>query len=178
MNEKTTRNLLTTLVVLVAAGLIYFLALNVDDEPVPRQSANSQTTPAQEPVETDGKIAGSFTYPGESIPSEMSACVEDSVTREKIVCSEQQIKDDERFIYGVGYEVTVPAGKYYVYVDQGDTKAYFNGYTARVDKEDGWPDYDNNKCKSEYQPIVVTVEAGKTTDGATLADWYYEANCN
>lgn len=183
MNEKTTRNLLITLVVLVLTGLTYFVVSDAGSNNQKAQN-NDVATVAQEettePKETaiKGKISGSYTYPGEKIPQAMRACAEDSETRQKVACASEQIVDEQRFIYGAGYEIELDPGKYYVYVDQGETKAYFNGYAAQVTKEDGWADYDASKCKTDYQPSLVTVEAGKETADTVVADWYYEANCN
>ena len=181
MDKSTSKLVLVVGLLTVVLGVAYLFAAREEKKQEPQANqqsqeiAQSQDQP-KDATEANGKISGSFTYPGEKIPSEMAACVENAKTKEKVACSDEQIKDNERFIYGAGYEISVPVGEYYVYVDQGSSKAYYNGYMADVSKE-SWPEYDSNKCKTEYQPLLVTVEAGKTTENVTLADWYFETEC-
>lgn len=183
MNKSTTKLVLIALSAAVLMGLGYLAYAEANEEPTGSSAKTDSTQvtetqqPAPEEPEANGSISGSFTYPSESIPTNMAACIENYQTKEFIACSEVQVKDEDRFIYGVGYEISVPAGEYVVYVDQGDTRAYFNGYSAQVTKEGGWPNYDSSKCESDYQPTIVTVEPGKESANITLADWYFEVEC-
>jgi hypothetical protein len=117
----------------------------------------------KEPVE-EGTITGSLTYPSEGIPADLVIHAFNTETRQDFF-----VKDhlkDSRFKYGVGYKITVPAGKYHVYGvlgSQPDQRAYYDEFIKCG--------ADTTKCE-DLSRIVVTVEPGKESEDAIVGDWY------
>lgn len=113
----------------------------------------------------NGKIAGKLTYPSEFIPDDMVVCVEGEG---RTVCSNSKNKSGYVFKVnraGARYEVSLPAGKYYVYGktrDMSGHKAYWNEFVRCGMSVD---------CKSKRR-LQVTVRSGRTTSGITVGDFW------
>jgi len=116
-----------------------------------------------QPRDNGGLITGSLSYPSEGLPPDLQVCAENLATKE-INCTEEKIRD-EKYIYGLGYQLEVPAGKYFVYALTDWRKgyrAYYSEFVACGLKEN---------CLS-HQPLVVQVNPGKTTSSINPWDWH------
>lgn len=114
-----------------------------------------------EPVAT-GTIEGSIGFPSEIIPGNLNICAENTQT-EQTLCTSTQITD-KKYTYGVGYNLEVPTGTYFVYAKLPDQEyqAYYSEFvTCGL----------SVNCKS-HNPIEVSVLAGKTTSRVDPQDWY------
>jgi hypothetical protein len=173
-------------IAVIIALVVGFLWLKPDDmRPASQASVGDQKqeTPNQQKDTSQsqpekGSISGSFTFPSSTVPADLVACAED-MSGEKVVCSESQLKDG-KYIYGVGYELSLPAGEYYVYATTGDEliRAYYNQYSASVTPDGEWPEYDTSKCQPSDAKLAVKVADGQSTENITLADWYFETSCS
>lgn len=136
-------------------------SLDEDEE----ESEDESTTPEEDTeIPQTATISGSVSYPSEYIPDTMTVCAENAFTYEEY-CSESLIEDDS-YVYGYGYALTVPAGSYYVYAVVPDLdpeyKAYYDEYvTCGMSIE----------CDS-HLPIMVTVLAGQEATEVDPMDWY------
>jgi hypothetical protein len=125
------------------------------------------------PGNTDGvgTIEGSLGYPSEFIPKQMEVCAE-NIDGEGRLCTAKQISD-KKFEAGVGYQIEVPAGTYYVYSYLTDPAAL--GSSFGTDYRAYYDDFVtcgmNVKCSS-HQPIKVPVGVGETVSGIDPVDWY------
>ncbi len=116
-------------------------------------------------AQSNGKISGKLTYPSEFIPSDMVVCVEGEG---RTVCSNS--RDKAGYVFKVNraaarYEVSLPAGRYYIYArtrEMAGTKAYYNEF-VRCGM--------NVRCKSKNR-IRLTVRSGRAVTGITVGDWY------
>lgn len=169
------KNLLILLLVVLVSGLllggVYLLGKGsqkqtpeyITDENTPTEK--EFVSPTEEPAQTGpGIIEGSLSFPSEGIPEDMQVCAE-TLENTVVVCTGNQI-DDEKYTYGVGYTLEVPAGRYFVYAQSQsfneEYKAYFSDFvTCGLSAE----------CTS-HDPIVVEVSAGQTTEGVDPQDWY------
>jgi hypothetical protein len=109
-----------------------------------------------------GFIKGSLSYPSEQIPPELVTCAQ-LIEGNNTICTNEQISSEE-FTYGIGYELKVPPGNYYVYsnIPNQDYKAYYSEFvTCGLSIE----------CQS-HKPIIVTVVEGKTVSNVDPHDWY------
>ena len=118
----------------------------------------------EEEIIENATISGSVSYPSEYIPETMIVCAENNLTAEEY-CSEGLIEDNS-YMYGYGYELSVPAGAYYVYAIVPDFdpnyKAYYNEYvTCGLSVE----------CES-HDPILVTLLPGQSATEIDPMDWY------
>lgn len=156
-----------------------FPALQSRESSKPTQPQQHVSTPMpKKPKPINGTIRGSLTYPGSSIPSSLHACAKNQVTG-KEYCSNGQISDDS-FIYGKGYEISVPAGKYIVYsagipdspVASGTS--YYNSYMQSFVATGNWPEYPS--C-AVIKTLDIAVAAGETTQDIAIGDWYHEGEC-
>lgn len=111
-----------------------------------------------------GIIEGSLSYPDEVIPEELQVCAV-PVGGNGSVCTVEQLRDD-RFTYGLGYNLEVPEGDYFVYAylpsDETGAKAYYTEFV-----ECGM---DEVECLS-HKKVVVEVGAGGVVTGVDPADW-------
>lgn len=159
----------------VAGGLVLYRYLSQKAALTSPTTAPTTTTPTvttpekktEAPTKKEearkGTIEGSLSYPSESIPEDMKVCAEDIVTT-KQYCTDTQIPD-QKYTYGEGYKIEVPASSYYVFATtkiMGDYKAYYSEFVTCGLSVD---------CLS-HQPIKVTVEAGQTTSNIDPQDWY------
>lgn len=111
-----------------------------------------------------GYIEGSLSYPSEVIPEEMQICAE-TLQRQKVTCTTEHIQIDIENGYGLGYNLEVPAGNYYVYAflpSNTNQKAYYNEFVTCGLKA---------SCPS-HVPIEVIVAAGETVKDINPHDWY------
>lgn len=121
-----------------------------------------------------GYIEGSMGYPSEGIPKEIVVCA-DSVDDTWNQCTDVRI-ENKKFQYGIGYELQVPIGEYYVYEKfnkpvsgvgyPNDYKAYYSQYVLCGMKVG---------CES-HEPIKVTVKQGETYSGVNPQDWYVDTD--
>ena len=134
---------------------------------------NSQST--KQSVETTsaktGTVKGTAIYPSEGYPADFKVCVLNESTKAEIVC-------DSAMAGKTGmqtYEMTVTPGKYLVAAKTGDMTGYYDEYM----KNESYKGSNATVCDAKYHtPIVIEVEAGKTLDGITAGDFYYEQeNC-
>ena len=126
---------------------------------------SGEEIPLQKETESNdfGFIRGPLSYPSEIVPEDMVVCAKNLET-ELEYCSDDHISD-EGFLNGVGFELEVPVGNYYVFAflpENPEKKAYYNEFvTCGL----------NVDCQSRDK-IVVEVEAEKTTDEIKPHDWY------
>jgi hypothetical protein len=133
--------------------------------PTPSVKNTPKPSPTPTPP-TKGDITGSLSYPGEEIPA-MSVCAVNTTDASKKYCV------DHKPGTATVYDVSAPAGTYYVYASlqstQGDFtpsyKAYYNKYVT-CGMQSSCP------AAGHTQYIPVTVTAGMTTDGISPGDWY------
>jgi len=115
------------------------------------------------PVPQKGVIQGSMSYPSEGIPEDVKVCAENVATGERY-CTKERLQD-EKFKYGVGYQLKLPAGNYFVEAIRtdydGDYQAY---YSERVTCGMG------QNCES-HRPLIVNVKAGATKQNIDPIDW-------
>lgn len=126
------------------------------------------------PANTDvvvgnGTIAGELTHPASIVPAETKVFAEDTETG-KTYEATITFADVEKGITKTTYNITVPAGKYYVY-----------GSLAGFNDQNGspWKAYYNQfvvcgmaaSCKDTTK-VIVTVDASKTVGNITVGDWY------
>lgn len=158
--------LLLVIGILVGASVVggaYFLGKQAKLIPPPSSPPPSvtqtQTSPA---VSSKGTIEGSLSYPSEGIPTNMMVCAE-TLQAVKVLCTSTQLKDP-KFQYGVGYNLEVTPGSYYVYAQvPGNTyKAYYSEFV---------PCGLSVNCPS-HESIEVKVTAGATSSGVDPQDWY------
>jgi hypothetical protein len=111
-----------------------------------------------------GIIEGSLSYPSEVIPEDLQVCAVPA-GGEGSVCTIEQLRDD-RFTYGLGYNLEVPAGDYYVYAftpsDEAGKKAYYTEYVECGLGAD---------CGS-HKKILVSVVVGAVVTEVDPGDWY------
>ena len=110
-----------------------------------------------------GTVEGSLAFPGEGIPDDMEVCAQPT-TSGAAICTKTQIKDP-RFQYQLGYQLTLPAGDYYIYATTGlmpNYKAYYNNFV----------DCGLESSCVDHTPKVVKVPAGGNLQQIDPYDWY------
>lgn len=122
------------------------------------------------PTATMGRIEGRLAYPSDFIPSDLNACAENIDTK-ATVCTSKKIKLPNKG--GTGYQLSVPAGTYYVFaILPLDSKDNYNKDGSRAYySELVTCGYDARTCKS-HALIPVVVEAGKTVKNISPGDYY------
>lgn len=93
----------------------------------------------------------------------MKICATNLATQESI-CTSEQI-NDTKYIYGIGYALTVPAGNYTVMASLPDQASFHGIYSEFVTC--GM----TVQCPS-HKFITVTVTPGQTTTDINPVDWY------
>ena len=152
-------------VVLLGIGALVGRLLN--NQTSKNQESGATVTPSEiiTPVVTStaptkGLISGYLIYPSEHIPEEMGVCAQKIDNQSLIICT-PQIKD-KKYQNGVGYEMPLDPGNYYVYSFLDETKAYYTEFVLCGLKAE---------CKSHTKiPVVVT--AGSVQDNILPHDWY------
>lgn len=124
----------------------------------PAPSATESVTSTQD---SKGKISGYLIYPSDHIPPQMGVCAE-LVSNTTIKTCVKQIVDPKFPITGVGYEMSLEPGQYYVYSFLGDWKAYYNEFVTCGLKAE---------CTS-HNKIPVTITSGSSNDQILPHDWY------
>lgn len=114
-------------------------------------------------TESKGKISGYLIYPSDHIPEEMGVCAEVVGNTSLTTCA-KQIKD-KKYKTGVGFEMELDPGMYYVYAFLDKTKAYYNEFVLCGLEA---------KCKSHVK-IPVVVKAGSVDENILPQDWYDQA---
>lgn len=177
MNPKTLTILVTG--VIVGAGIFtaafYFgmknkerMSLSTSPTPV---SLNSQTTVTPLPTTVtqtqtkNGFVEGSLSYPSEGIPLELAVCAE-TLEGTEVNCTGNHVKDG-KFTTGVGYNLELPPGKYYVFATVPiPNRAYYTEFVTCGLKYE---------CPS-HKKIEVVVKSGETTSNIDPGDWYNQTN--
>lgn len=140
-------------------GMGYFGGKVVNKKPEVKEEVTAIATPTVQMMEK-GTISGYLIYPSSYIPDEMGVCAQNIETPELLNCV-KQIKD-KKYKTGVGYEMDLSPGSYYVYSFYKDMKAYYNEYVICGLKAE---------CSSHTKiPVVVT--AGSNQDQILPHDWY------
>lgn len=131
------------------------------DDTTTMMGTESANTASGSAMANAGNITGSLSFPGEEIP-EMMVCAE-TIGSTAEFCTDERLEDEE-FTYGVGYNLAVPAGSYYVYakLPNDSYKAYYSDFVTCGLSVD---------CPS-HQSISVTVNAGETVENVDPQDWY------
>jgi len=127
-------------------------------------SASQNGTLEPQIAQNTGIIEGSLSFPAEVIPVDMKVCAQ-SQTTNQTYCTTTHISDP-KFTYGIGYQLEVPAGQYYVYATVsafGDYKAFYNEFVVCGLSVD---------C-TDTTVIAVNATAGQTITGVDPQDWYH-----
>jgi hypothetical protein len=118
-----------------------------------------------------GVIEGSLSYPSEFIPPDMTICAENQATKQ-IFSTNRHLKS-KKYMYKVGYQLTVPPGDYHVYAFLPDPARYGAGYSK--DYRAYYSEFVKcgmtENCPS-HAPILVRVKDGETVRGIDPMDWY------
>ncbi len=153
-NKVNWKYILVVLLVAVIAGTLVYSYRGVG-EPL---------SDDQGPVSEKGIIQGSMSYPSEGIPDDVKVCAENVDTGERH-CTQERIEDD-KFKYGVGYQLELPAGNYYVEAIRtdydGDYQAYYSEHVTCGLKQE---------CDS-HRPLIVKVEGGEKKENIDPIDWH------
>lgn len=165
-NEQDKQQLLSTIDQLTAdeknnAESIQNEVADVITQPTLIGSGSAQLASGSGELANYGTIVGSLSFPSEEIP-EMTVCAEGISSKEEFCTNERMTGDD--YLYGLGYNLYLPAGEYFVYAKLANDpyKAYYSEFVTCGLSVD---------CPS-HQPIKVTVTAGETTSGVDPQDWY------
>lgn len=128
----------------------------------PSPSPISTITPSPTPIPQTGTIEGSMSFPGEGIAEYIEICAENQSTKE-VFCTSEHIQN-QKYTYGIGYMLDVPAGTYLVYAldPNANYQAYYSEFVTCGLSVD---------CSS-HEPILVEVKAGETISEVDPQDWY------
>lgn len=151
-----------TAVILLVGG--FYLGQQMSSQPAPKASPTPTLTasPSATPTKTNGTVEGSLSYPSEGIPEDMFVCAE-TTEGQKVACTNTQIEND-KYEYGLGYQLELGPGSYYLYakLPDDDYKAYYTKFvTCGLSVE----------CTS-HEKIEVAVEPGQTISNIDPIDWY------
>ena len=137
-------------------------AVNTEQQSSPSPTAGQTIIRTNLKSQYFGTIEGSLGYPSEGIPDDLEVCAE-HIVREEKYCTLTHIKND-KYKYGVGYKINVPAGAYYVFAIRkgGDERAYYSKFVTCGLKAD---------CPS-HEPIKVIVKAKRVVKNVDPQDWY------
>lgn len=142
-------------------GMGYFGGNVINKKPEVKEEVIAVVTPTVQMMEK-GTISGHLIYPGEGIPEEVGVCAE-NISEPKLVSCVKQIKD-KKYTTGVGFQMDLSPGNYYVYSFYNDMRAYYDEFVICGLKAE---------CTSHTKiPVVVT--AGSNQDQILPHDWYDE----
>lgn len=110
---------------------------------------------------TLGWIEGSVSYPSEALPEDLEVCA--GQIEGEMYCTSQWI-EDEKYDYGFGYKLAVPAGLYQV-MAQRSSGGLIGWYSEFVLCGE-------TVACTDHTPVEVLVEAGEGVEGIDPADWY------
>jgi len=151
---------------LLGIGIIF--GSTIPKKPEPKEvvttaiPTNPPSTLTVAPTTTTGSISGYLIYPSSGIPESVGVCAQ-NIDDPKLINCVKQIKD-KKFKYGVGFQMDLQPGNYYVYSYYKDTKAYYDEFVICGLKAE---------CKSHTKiPVVVT--AGSSQENILPHDWYEE----
>jgi len=132
-----------------------------ETSPVPEGATPAPRTVPDIP-QPPGVIEGSLSYPSEGIPPALFVCAE-NLDYGEAYCTADHVKD-RRFLYGEGYRLTLPVGRYLVFarLPDGLPRAYYSEFVTCGLRP---------PCSS-HTPIVVAVAAGAVIEGIDPGDWY------
>lgn len=149
---------ITGIVLLFSVGAI--LGRMVSRPSPPPSPAEITPTAGPTAPATTGHVSGYLIYPSEFIPEEMGVCAQDTSSPLLITCVKQS--KNTKFKTGVGYDMDLAPGTYYIYSSLGDQKAFYTEFvTCGLQAS----------CKSHTKiPVVVT--AGSVQDNILPHDWY------
>lgn len=107
-----------------------------------------------------GIIRGSLSFPSEGIPSALMVCAEEVKTGQRhcLPCTKTGSGD----ICAPAYELSVPAGEYFVYAELGSERAYYSDFVACGLRAD---------CPS-HNKITIVVEPNEAIEKIDPGDWY------
>jgi hypothetical protein len=128
-----------------------------------RDAARASWTP-QPRTAAAGAIEGALSYPSEGLPPSLVVCAESLEFGETYCTSQRPMIMHQQFGLVPGYQMTLPAGRYYVYAEAPPfpLRAYYSFF---------------NVCGSHvicpsHAPIVVDVKPSQLLRGVDPGDWY------
>ena len=153
---------------LAALGFVLWQNLTQDDKDASKHTQTTQVASeneqkASDAVESTGIITGSLTYPSGYIPPNIVIHATNIDTGEEYTTTEHLSGDE--YLYGTGYRLEVPVGRYNVYgtlADIPDFKAYYNEFVKCGIKVE---------C-TDKSNIEVLVEVDKDTPDVMVGDWW------
>lgn len=148
---------------LLAVGISFGAFINRGSSSVPPVSVTptpTVVTSTPTPAVTTGKIGGFLIYPGPKVPETVGVCAQDVNNLTLITCVKQT--KDPKYETGVGYQMELSPGTYYVYATYQKLTAYYDEFvTCGL----------NYSCKSHAKiPVVVT--PGSDQENILPHDWY------
>ena len=161
--KKGFKILIVILIILIVVAVVFYLILRR----VPPEAYEVQEIDSEAHWAT---ISGSLGYPSDYIP-EMGVCAE-TTDKEDLYCTYEMLENDD-YTYGLGYQLKVPPGKYYVFAHLMDEenknvgftneeKAYHSKYVTCGSEV---------KCTS-HKPITVEVKTREHITRIDPIDWY------
>ncbi len=140
-------------------GMWQYVFSGAEDDPFFEAAATLLKFPdTVVPTADSGVIEGSLSYPSEVVLPQR-VCATNVLTQQQF-CTDEQVHDDLRYAYGVGYRLQVPAGTYVV-VSRGKGNVYEARYLGCAIPEE---------C-SANAPVPVTVPAGVVVSGIDPQEW-------
>jgi len=128
-----------------------------------------------------GTISGSVSYPSDVIPDGLAVCAENISTKEQVCTGGFNMLEEtgdgfikhERFTYGIGYQLAVPAGTYLVFAQVPgfgeDFRAYYSEFVLFC-MDEFVPD-DLVNC-DDHSPIELEIKNGDVVEHVDPGDWY------
>jgi hypothetical protein len=155
---------LISLVIFLSLSALAYYLFN-PKKPSPDNSDSISTSPTPSDISPtsasdQGTISGYLIYPSSFIPPELGVCAQKISNLQNVVCT-SQIKDP-KFKNGVGYQLELDPGEYYVYSYLDDQKAYYTEFVTCGLLA---------SCPS-HAKIPVLVTAGSNQDDILPHDWY------
>lgn len=127
------------------------------------QSTQEVQKDTEEMTVENGRITGSLTYPSEGIPDDLIVYAK-NIESDEMYSTDEHLFDDT-YEYGVGYSLSVPEGRYYVYAvlsSNPSQEAYYNEFIECGILAE---------C-TDTTKIEVVVNAGETTSNIMVGDWW------
>lgn len=134
--------------------------LGPSSNPYPSGSAMPYASSSASPSADSGKVEGKICYPSEGIPAG------------KVVAKNISTNELTSFDYAANtsaLSVSLPAGTYYLRYEPNAANSLIGYYTNCTGVEASCQDKQTKRAS-----IPVVVEAGKTSSGVSICDYYYE----